>query len=85
MTDREKLMRQIIAYRFSLLELHIYLDTHPGDCTAAEKMEELRRTAADLTAKYESAYGPICETPKTANRWAWISDPWPWDFREGDK
>jgi spore coat protein JB len=80
MTEQESLMRRIMAYRFALLELHLYLDSHPGDCEAAARMEEYRRVTNDLVARYEAAYGPLHESPKTASRWAWISDPWPWDL-----
>ncbi len=85
MSEQERLMRRIGAVRFSMWELHIYLDTHPGDCAAAEKLEEYRQLAGQLTAQYEAAYGPLHETTNTANRWAWIADPWPWDVREGDR
>ena len=81
MSDQERLMRRISAVKFSMWELHIYLDTHPGDCAAAEILDEYRELAEQLTAQYEAAYGPLHETPATANRWAWIADPWPWDVR----
>ena len=32
-----------------------------------------------LTAEYEKAYGPLNETSRSTSRWAWISDPWPWE------
>lgn len=79
MSEKEILMHRISANQFAAWELHIYLDTHPGDCEAAAKLEEYRKTAAELTAQYEAAYGPINETPNTANRWAWIASPWPWE------
>lgn len=79
MTEQEILMRQINAVRFSMLDLHIYLDSHPGDCTAATQLEEYRKMAAGLIEKYESAYGPLNESQQTTSRWAWVSDPWPWD------
>lgn len=79
MTEQEKLLNQLEAVRFSMLELHLYLDTHPGDCNAASKLEENRKTAAGLVAKYEAAYGPLNQSQQTTSRWAWISDPWPWD------
>lgn len=29
MTERERLMKRISSYDFAVIELHIYLDTHP--------------------------------------------------------
>jgi spore coat protein JB len=79
MTEREKLLNQLGAVRFAMLDLHLYLDSHPGDCNAASKLEEYRKTAAALVSKYESAYGPLNQSQQYTSRWAWISDPWPWD------
>lgn len=85
MNEQERLLRKIRSYQFASWELHIFLDTHPGDCNAAQKLDEYRKITADLIAKYEAAYGPMNESSKTTSRWAWISDPWPWDVDEGGK
>lgn len=82
MSERERLMRKINANKFTMWELHIYLDTHPGDCDAAARLEKCRKETDALTAKYEAAYGPIHENTNTTNRWAWISEPWPWELDE---
>ena len=79
MNEQEKLMRQIYAYKFSAWELHIFLDTHPNNCDAAKMLDEVQAKADALTEQYESTYGPLHETTSTANRWAWITNPWPWD------
>ena len=85
MSEQERLMRRINAYHFASWELHIYLDTHPGDCQAAKQQDEYNKMAKDLTAQYESTYGPLHQNSMNASRWAWISDPWPWDVDEGGK
>jgi spore coat protein JB len=85
MTDQEKLMQQITANRFAMLELHLFLDSHPGDCETGKKLEEYRQSTQQLIEKYEAAYGPLNETPQTASRWAWISNPWPWELSKEDK
>ena len=84
MTDKEKLMRKINANEFAMWELHINLDTHPGDCEAADKLESYKKTTNELIAKYEKSYGPINENSSNTNRWAWIASPWPWEIGEGD-
>lgn len=85
MSEQERLMRRINAYNFAMWELHIYLDTHPGDCKAAQLHEEYRKAAEDLTRQYEAAYGPMHENPRDTNRWAWIASPWPWETQEEGK
>ncbi|HAH77955.1 MAG TPA: spore coat protein CotJB [Ruminococcaceae bacterium] len=81
MSEQERLMRRISANDFAAWEFHLYLDTHPGDCEAANRLAEYSRTARELTEQYESAYGPLHELPVASNRWAWIAEPWPWQVR----
>ncbi|MGX8702628.1 spore coat protein CotJB, partial [Caproiciproducens sp.] len=79
MTEQEALMTRIRSYQFAMWELHIFLDTHPGDCKAAQKLEEYRKATNEMTAKYEAAYGPVNVSAQNTSRWAWVADPWPWD------
>ena len=44
-----------------------------------EKLAAYREEYDKLTAEYEKAYGPLNETSRSTSRWAWISDPWPWE------
>ena len=69
MSEQERLMRQINAYRFSW-ELHMFLDTHPNNCEAAKRLKEAQKKATELTEKYESQFGPINETNRDTSRWA---------------
>ncbi len=80
MTEQEALKLRLNAVHFAMLDLHLYLDTHPGDCNAASQLEECRKTSASLMEKYESAFGPLNQSQQNTSRWAWISDPWPWDM-----
>lgn len=61
------------------VELHLYLDSHPYCKEAAKKLTAYREEYDKLTAEYEKAYGPLNETSRSTSRWAWISDPWPWE------
>ena len=72
MSDEQALRRRIGAIKFASWELHLFLDTHPNNCDAARQL-------AQLTKEFEEKYGPIGETPRNTSRWAWISDPWPWE------
>jgi spore coat protein JB len=82
MNEQERLLRRIRSHQFAMWELHIFLDTHPNDCKAAQKLEGYRKLTAELTAQYESAYGPLNETPQNTSRWAWVAGPWPWENEE---
>lgn len=79
MTDQERLLRKIRASQFAMWELHIFLDTHPRDCGAEKRLAEYERQTKDLIDKYEDAYGPMNDNSRTANRYAWVQEPWPWE------
>ena len=79
MDSREKLLKRIAAYDFAIVELHLFLDSHPNDKTAESKINEYISKSNKLRHEFEIKYGPLVATNKGANRWAWISNPWPWD------
>ncbi|MGN1458082.1 MAG: spore coat protein CotJB [Acutalibacteraceae bacterium] len=83
MNERERMLRNLSSYDFAITELHIYLDTHPNDAAAADALAEYEAKSRKLTAEYEEKFGPLTASGISGNRWAWISDPWPWN-RQGE-
>lgn len=83
MSDRERLMRRIASIDFAIVELHLFLDTHPNDAEIKNKLNDYTKISDELRAEYEKNYGPIQPGSIDQNRWAWISNPWPWDI-QGD-
>lgn len=82
-----KLARKIHAYDFAILEIGLYLDTHPCDAAALQKRCELKEQRAALVAEYESLYGTYVVTARdvqTDDCWAWINGPWPWEYERGN-
>ena len=71
--EREALLYQIMQYKFSLIELNLYLDTNPSDRNAIELYNKCK--------KYENMYGPLTldSNDLNENRWEWINSPWPWE------
>lgn len=82
MNDRERLMKRIAAIDFAIVELHLFLDTHPYDAEIKQKFDDYTMKSDALRAEYEEKYGPIQPNTMDTNRWAWISGPWPWDIKE---
>lgn len=79
---RHCLKKSIAAYDFALIEMNLYLDTHPDDGGAMELLNAYRRKREELVDAYESRYGTYVVTPSDVQgeRWSWVDDPWPWDF-----
>lgn len=84
---KSQLLCQIRSYAFALLELNLYLDTHPCDTAALAKMAEFRAEKERLIALYEAQFGPYILTVKDAQNeccFAWINSPWPWEYERGE-
>ncbi len=79
MDSREKLLKRIASYDFAIVELNLFLDSHPNDKTAKLKINEYINKSNKLRHEFEIKYGPLVATSKGTNQWTWISNPWPWD------
>mgnify|MGYP001098141054 CR=1 FL=1 len=79
-SEREKLLREVMAADFSVIELNLYLNTHPYDQKALLLYKQCVENAEALKMQYQSMYGPL--TPfnvQNTNFWEWIECPWPWE------
>ena len=75
--NRKEMLKKIKCLQFAVIELALYLDTHPDDekalCLHRKYCNELK----DLRDKYQKVYGPLTiEYP--CNKWRWLEEPWPW-------
>lgn len=84
MPSRRCLRERIAAYDFALIEMNLYLDTHPDDCEGMRMVSSYRDKREELIRVYETRFGPYVVTPAAVEgeRWSWVDDPWPWDFVE---
>ena len=78
--DKKRLMDEIKQYDFAIIELALYLDTHPNDAKALRIYESVSEKLEELKEKYEHNYGPltICGV-QSDEHWTWIDGPWPWE------
>lgn len=58
---------------FMLWELRLYLDTHPNDREALALFRQMSEKAGDT---YANSF-----LPRECGRWAWVDDPWPWEYQ----
>ena len=78
--DKNSLLEEIRSYNFTLVELGLYLDTHPTDKKALEIYSAVSEKLEQLMEKYEHNYGPLTiGGVKSGERWTWIDGPWPWE------
>ena len=80
MNAKEKLMAEIRALSFALVETNLYLDVYPEEAEALAYFRRVRDELAKKTAAYEKAYGPLTAMGATAEgKWDWVTTPWPWE------
>ena len=78
--SRSELMYKIQVLGFILMDVGLYLDTHPKDTAALNYFNKYSILYKLARNDYEQQYGPI--TPMGTNdttSWSWIDDPWPWE------
>ena len=75
---RENMIKEIKCYQFAVIELALYLDTHPEDERALCLHRKYTRELKDLKDKYQKVYGPL-SINYPCNKWRWLEEPWPWE------
>ncbi len=80
--NRLTLLKQIMELQFTLIELNLFLDTHPTCRRALESFKINKDRLLQLSQVYEDNYGPLTIFSDTAsnNYWNWIEEPWPWEI-----
>lgn len=79
--DRKDYMDKIRKLMFYLVDLNLYLDTHPKCKQATEDYKFLSEKYKALVCEYEQKYGPLTNfgTAFAQDPEAWINTPWPWE------
>lgn len=75
---REDMIQKIKELKFSIIELALYLDTHPDDKKAIYMHKEYCKKYEKLADQYQKKYGPLT-IMYPCNKWRWLEEPWPWE------
>lgn len=75
-----ELMERLQETDFALVELTLYLDTHPHDLKALEQFNQLSQVRQRQAAQFEQEFGPLLGFGHNYSRypWQWKEAPWPW-------
>ena len=78
--SQHELLYNIQIIDFSLVEVNLFLDTHPTDMAALQYYHKLKALREKAVADYTARFGPLTiYTVESANCWSWIDNPWPWE------
>jgi len=81
--EKERLLKDIMALDFTLIDMNLYLDTHPYDQRALLIYNNVVQQAQFLRRMYERMYGPLLANASTSKcPWQWVESPWPWEKEE---
>jgi spore coat protein JB len=75
-------MEELQAVDFVLVELTLYLDTHPQDQNAVHQFNQYAQQRKKIKKAIESKYGPLQQYGNSYSGmpWNWSSGPWPWQL-----
>ncbi len=78
-------LAELQALEFVVLELGIYLDTHPDDAEAFAMFKQYTAMEKAAKAAYETKYGPLTKSSAASGEaYRWLQDPWPWNFQQNE-
>ncbi len=75
-----QLLEQLQAVDFVLVELTLYLDTHPQDEESITQFNHYAKERKRLKKLFESQFGPLMQFGNSFSScpWNWNEAPWPW-------
>ena len=81
MTREElKLLKEIQALEFTVLEFALYLDTHLDDQAALEEYNDYAQQLREARMEYQDRYGPLHIMHPSDYPWEYPESPWPWQI-----
>ncbi|WP_068619932.1 spore coat protein CotJB [Paenibacillus tuaregi] len=75
-----ELLEKLQALDFVLVELNLFLDTHPDDLQSIQQFNILTRERTQLAEHFQRLYGPLQNFGRAYSKfpWQWSESPWPW-------
>ena len=75
-----QLLEEIQAIDFVIVELILYLDTHPDDFDAIQQFNDSTEKSMKLKIQFEQKFGPLMNFGRSYSNYPfnWIDTPWPW-------
>jgi len=75
------LLWEIDKVSFAIVEMTLYLDTHPNEKEAIDYLNHYNRKKRQLMKEYAMKFTPLtveCAQDNDCEHWKWALDPLPW-------
>lgn len=80
MMSQEKALQFVRETCFAVLDIGLFLDTHPCDEKAMDYYNKYQQMHKEAVRNYEEHYGPLTiDGVNTCDGWTWTEKPWPWE------
>ena len=80
MNESAKMLREISIIDFTLVDLMLYLDTHPHDRNAMEYFNHYSRIKKQLSTESSQRFYPLTKDYSDCDKeWKWGNAPLPWE------
>lgn len=80
--EQERLLHNIDLIGFVIVEMTLYLDTHPDDTEAIDYLRHYVRMKNQALREYAAKYEPLTVASADASSekdWIWATSPMPWE------
>ena len=79
--NRMTLLRQISEHEFMMIDLGLFLNTHPKCQDALDAYKKHKAAYKELVELYNCECGPLTlYQVNNTNCWDWVNTPWPWEM-----
>lgn len=80
MGNKEQMLKDIRIVNFVLVDLMLFLDTHPFDREAMEYFNHYTRVKNQMEREFSQKYFPLNTSMAESNKeWRWGAAPLPWE------
>lgn len=78
--ERYKMLEWVQSLGFVVVDMQLYLDTHPCDSNALSYYKEAVENYEKAKTQFEEVYGPLTAAASLdCDRWSWAEMPLPWE------
>ena len=80
MSNKDQMLKDISIVDFVLVELMLYLDTHPFDRNAMDYFNHYSKMKNQMIKEFSQKYFPLTKDLAESNKeWRWGAAPLPWE------
>ena len=75
-----EMMKQICEASFAVIDIQLFLDTHPASRAAKEALNQALKRRCEAVCNYEAYCGPLSiDSEMRTPEYRWVDTPWPWE------